>query len=116
MSGRQRSCWLGCAGRVRAGEQAEQERKEAREPGAEQAEVVACGGEDEVGGVALGAEQEVAAEMAIALHVSDDGLDGVAASPFAADGGSDAALLAGEYDAVAVGVVAAIAPVDVGAL
>src|SRR5918997_620282 len=82
----------------------------------EQAEVAARGGEDDVGGVALGAEQEVAAEMAVALHVSDDGLDGVAASPLAADGGSDAALLAGEDDAVAVGVVAAIAPVDVGAL
>jgi hypothetical protein len=68
---------------------------------------VPCRGEDEVGGVTLGPEQEVAAEVAIALHVADDGLDGVAPPPLASDGRREAALLAGEDDAVAVGVVAA---------
>ena len=36
---------------------------------AEQAEVVTCGGEDEVGGIGRGAEQEIAPEMAVALQV-----------------------------------------------
>src|SRR3712207_5933705 len=101
---------------VRGQEQAEQERKEPGQPGAEQAEVVSRRGEDEVGGVALRAEQEVAAEVAIGLHVADDGLDGVAAAPLAADGGRDAALLAGEDDAGLVGIVATVAAIHVGAL
>ena len=56
--------------------QAEQERKELGEPGTEQPEVVAGGGEDDVDGVAVASEQEVAAEMAVSLHVADEGLDG----------------------------------------
>ena len=107
---------MALSGLVNWHQQAEQARQEPGEPGAEQAEVVAGGGEDDVGGVALGAEQEVAAEMAVALHVADDGLDGAAASPLAANGGRDAALLAGDEHAGFVGVVAAVAAVDIGAL
>src|SRR5918994_3442677 len=91
---------------VRGQGQAEQERKEPGQPGPEQAEVVARGGEDEVGGVAVRAEQEVAPEVAVGLHVADDGLDGGAPSPLAADSRGDAALLAGNEDAGPVGVVA----------
>jgi hypothetical protein len=47
---------------------------------------VASGGEDEVRGVASGAEEEVAAEMTVALCVADDGLDSIAAAPLALDG------------------------------
>ena len=74
------------------------------------------GGKDEGGGVALGAAQEVAAEVAVALHVADDGLDGVAPPPFAAYGRGDAALLAGDEHAGAVSIVAAVAAVDIGPL
>jgi hypothetical protein len=77
---------------------------------------VARGGEDDVGGVALRAEQEVTAEQAIALHVADDGLDGGAPPPLAADGRGEAALLAGEDDAGPVGIVATVAAIHVGAL
>ena len=79
----------------------------------EQAEVVARGGEDEVGGIAFRAAQEVAAEMAVALHVASDRLDGAAAAPLAADGRRDAALLARDEHAGLVGVIAAV---DTGAL
>jgi DDE family transposase len=54
--------------------------------------------------------------VAVALHVADDGLDGASSAPLAADGGRDAALLAGEDDASPIGIVAAVAAVDVGAL
>ena len=62
------------------------------------------------------AQQEVAAEEAVALQVADDGLDGAAASPLAANGRGDAALLAGDEHTVSLGVVAAVAAVDIGAL
>ena len=78
------------------GQQAEQARQEPAQPGAEQAEVVAGGGEDEVDRVAFRAAQEVAAEMAVALQVIDDGLDGAAAPPLAVNGWRDAASLARE--------------------
>src|SRR3712207_5685130 len=54
--------------------------------------------------------------MAVALHVADDGLDGASAPPLAADGRREAALLAGEDDASPIGIVAAVAAVDIGAL
>jgi hypothetical protein len=54
--------------------------------------------------------------MAVALQVTDDGLDGAAASPFVANGGRDAALLAGDEHPGFVGVVAAVAAVDIGPL
>src|SRR5215475_7679487 len=55
--------------------------------------------------------------MTIRLHMSDHGLDGGAATQLAFDEAEDAALLAGDEDAVRIGgVVAAIALVDIGAL
>ena len=64
-------------------QQAEQARQEPGDPGAEQVEVVACGAEDEVGGIAFRAAQEVAAEMAVAPQLADAGFDGVAPAPLA---------------------------------
>jgi hypothetical protein len=46
------------------------------EPGEDAAEIVADGGEDDVGGVAGAAFEIAAAEVAFRLQVSDDGLDG----------------------------------------
>src|SRR5919199_361904 len=83
-------------GLMRWRQQAEQARQEPGQPGAEQAEVMGRGGEDNVRRVALGAAQEVATKMTVALHVADDRLDGVAAPPLAANGRGDAALLAGD--------------------
>ena len=77
---------------------------------------MAGGGEDDVDGVAGGAGEEVAAEMAVALHVADHRLDAGAPPDLAANGRRDAALLAGDEDARLVGVVAAVAAVDIGAL
>ena len=74
------------------------------------------GGEDDVGRVAFRAAQEVAAEVAVALQMTDDRLDAAAATPFAATGRGDAALLAGDERTGFVGVVAAVAAVDIGAL
>jgi hypothetical protein len=88
-------------GRLRCDEQTEHERKEPDQPGPQQTHVVPYRGEDNVGGVALYAMQEVAAEMAIALHVADDGLDGIAAAPLAAVGGREATFLAGRGREVA---------------
>ncbi len=77
---------------------------------------MAGGGEDEVDGIAGGAGEEVAAEMAVLLHVADYWLDGGSSPELAAYGGRDAALLAGDEEARLVGIVAAIAAVDIGAL
>ena len=74
------------------------------QPGEDEAEVVADGGEDDVGGVALAAFEVAAAEMAVSLHVADHGFDGGAASQFALDGAEDAALLTGDEDAARIGV------------
>ena len=73
-------------------------------------------GEDEVGRIAFRAAQEVAAEVAVALQVADDRLDGAAAAPLAANGRRDAAFLAGDEYTGFVGVVAAVAAVDIGPL
>ena len=74
-------------------------------------------GEDGVDGITVDAEQEVSPQMAIGLHVADDGFDGGASAQLAADGGGDAAFLAGDEDPSALGfdAVAAIAAVDIGA-
>jgi hypothetical protein len=78
---------------------------------------VADGSEDDVCGVALAAFEMAAAEVAIALHVSDDGFNSRAAARFALDDAEDAALLTRDEDATRIGrVVAAIALVDIGAL
>jgi hypothetical protein len=71
---------------------------------------VSRGGEDEVDGVAVGSEQEVASDKSVGLGVADDRPDGAAASQFApgsayAPNGGDAALLSGAEDAIPVGVV-----------
>ena len=77
---------------------------------------MADAGEDGVDGIAADAEQEVSPRMAIDLHVADDGFDGGASAQFAADGGRDAALLAGDKDlsVLGFGTVAAIAAIDIG--
>jgi hypothetical protein len=57
---------------------------ESPEPGLQdESEVVADGGEDDVGGIALAALEMAAAEVTVGLHVFDHGLDGAAASQFA---------------------------------
>ena len=81
------------------------------------AKIVADGGEDDVCGVAVAAFEMAAAEVAIDLHVSDDGFDRRATSQFALDDAEDAALLTRDEDATRIGrVVAAISLVDIGAL
>ena len=75
---------------------------------------MADAGEDGVDSITFDAEQEVSAEMAIGFHVADDWLDGGAAAQLAADGGGDAALLAADENAGPIGVVAAIAAIDIG--
>ena len=76
----------------------EDSKQEGPQPLEDQAEVVAGGGEDGVGLIAVSAFEEVAAEMAVGLEVADDGLDGRAAAELTLDGAVDAALLAGEVD------------------
>ena len=77
---------------------------------------MANGGEDGVGGVTGGSLEIAAAEMALGLHVSDDGFDGGAAEQFALDGAEHAALLPGDEDAVWVRrIVAAVSFVDISA-
>ena len=51
---------------------------------------MAGGGEDDVGGVAVGAFEVAAAEMPVGLHVADDSFDGGAAAQFALDDAGDA--------------------------
>jgi hypothetical protein len=60
------------------------------QPGEDEAEVVASGGEDGVGGVAVAAVEMAAAEVTVGLHVTDHGSDGAAASELALDGTEDA--------------------------
>jgi len=77
---------------------------------------VADGGEDSVGGIALRSLEIATAEMAVSLHVADNGLDSGAASQLALDGTEYAALLSGDEDAVRVRrIVATISFVDIGA-
>jgi hypothetical protein len=64
---------------------------------------MAHGGEDDICGVAVLAFEMAAAEVAIALHVSDDGFDRRATSQFALDNAEDAALLTRDEDAMRVG-------------
>ena len=91
-------------------------RKKALQPG-EETEIVSDGGKDDVSGVACATFEIAAAEMALVLHVPDDGLDGRAASELALDDAEHAAFLPGDEHAARVcGVVAAISLVDIGAL
>ena len=84
------------------------------EPSEEPAEVVACGGEDGVCGVAVDPGEIVSAHTMLGLGVTDDGFDCRAAAELAFDGLGDAASLAADVDlelVVGRGVVAAIAAV-----
>ena len=64
------------------------------EPAAEQAEVVAGGGEHGIDAVAIAALEIVSAHPMVVLEMADDGLDGGPAAHFAADGFGDLADLA----------------------
>jgi hypothetical protein len=78
---------------------------------------VTGGAENRVGAVAVTAFEVVSPEVAFALHVSDDGLDGGASPELALDGAVHAAALTREIDAERVGrVVALVSLVDVDAL
>jgi hypothetical protein len=78
---------------------------------------VADGGENDVYGVSLAAFEMAAAEVSVALHVADDGLDCRAAPELARDGAEDTTLLTGDEDATrAFCFVAAIALIDIGTL
>jgi hypothetical protein len=55
--------------------------------------MVADGGENDIGGIALAAFEIAAAEMAIRFHVSDHGLDSGAATQLAFDEAEDAFLV-----------------------
>ena len=59
--------------------------QEFSEPGEDAAEVVADGGEDDVGGVSWAASEVATAEVTFGLQMSDDGLDGGAAAQLALD-------------------------------
>ena len=81
----------------------------------DEAEVVADGGEDGVGVVAVQAFEVVAGEMAIGLHMANRRLDGRSALEFALDLAVHAAPLAGEVDRERLGrVVPAVSLVGVG--
>ena len=84
------------------------------EPFEQASEVVAGGGEDGVGGVAVGSGEVVSAHAVLRFRVADDRFDGGTAAQLAFDGLGDAASLAGDIDPELVagrGVVAAIAAV-----
>jgi hypothetical protein len=72
------------------------------QPGEDASEVVADGGEENVGGVAGAALEVASPEMTVRLQVSDEGLDGGSAAQFALDDAEDAALLSGDEDATRV--------------
>ena len=83
---------------------------------AEQAEVVAGGGENGVDAVAVAALEMVATHSVVVLEMADHRLDGGTTPHLAADGFGDAANLAADPDLEPVGiVVAAIALVAVDA-
>jgi hypothetical protein len=83
----------------------------------DESEVVTDGAHDGVDLIAEAALEEVSAEMAVCLAVSDDGFDGGSPSEFLFDLAMNAALLAGFEDPRRVGsVVAAVVFVHIGPL
>ncbi len=100
----------------RGSKPANEERKKLGEPAAEETEVVAGAGEHGIDRVASSAEQEVATEQPVRLGMPDDWLDPIAPPQLAADRRRQAALLPADEDALPIGVMAAVAAVDVGAL
>jgi hypothetical protein len=98
----------------RGGERGQDCRQQESQPFEQASEVVAGGGEDGVGGVAVGSGEVVSAHAVLRLRVADDRFDGGTAAQLAFDGLGDAASLAGDIDlelVVGRGVVAAIAAV-----
>ena len=89
------------------GEGVQDQAQEGPQPGEDETEIVSDGSNDDVSGVACATFEIAAAEMAVALQVPDNGLDGRAASELALDDAERAALLAGEEEAALLcGVVA----------
>ena len=85
------------------------------QPLEDEAEVVADGAHDGVDLIAEAALEEVSAQMAVCLAVSDDGFDGGSPPEFVLDLPVDAALLAGfEHPPRVGGVMAAVAFVHIG--
>ena len=72
------------------------------EPGEDAPEVVSDSGEDGVCGIAGTALEVAAAEVALCLHVADQGSIGGSASQLSFDGAEDAALLARDEDAARI--------------
>jgi hypothetical protein len=56
------------------------------QPGEDEAEVAVHRGEDCVSGIAVSTLEIAAPQMAVVLHVADDGFDGGSASQLAFDG------------------------------
>lgn len=83
----------------------------------DQAQILACGDEQCIDRIASMAEEEVAVQSAVGLHVTDGGLDGRSPFQFPTHGGRQATLAAGDHHRSRAGiVVAAIALVDVDAV
>lgn len=90
--------------------------QQSAQPGEHAAEIVADGGEDDVGSIAITAFEIAAAEVALGFHVTNDGFDCRATLQFTLDDAEDAALLTGDEDPPWIGgVVTAISFVDKGA-
>ena len=82
----------------RGGERGQDCGQQESQPFEQATEVVASGGEDGVGGVALGSGEVVSAHAVLGLGVANDRFDRGAATQFAFDGLGDAASLAGDID------------------
>ncbi|ESY42093.1 hypothetical protein X747_15305 [Mesorhizobium sp. LNJC384A00] len=63
----------------------------------DQAQILACGGEQRIDRIAIMAEEEVAIQSAVGLHVADSGLDGRSSFQFPTHGGRQATLAAGDH-------------------
>ena len=92
------------------------EEQKLSQPCEDEAEIVADGGEDGIGGISGSAFEMAAAEVSFGLHVADHGFDGGSAAEFAFDDAEDAAFLSRDEDAPRVRrVVATISLVGIAA-
>ena len=82
----------------RGSESGEDLAKQQADPPDEAAEVIAGGGEDGVGSVALSEPEIIAAHAVLGLEMADDRLNGGPAAQFALDLGRHTSLLAGDED------------------
>lgn len=91
--------------------------KKLPQPCGEEAEIVACGGEDGVDGVADRACQVVSLEQSVGLQVPDHRFDRAAPSQLSSDRRRGDAAGVGDEDVqpVAYELVASVSPIDVGA-